>query len=140
MRAGQWIKHERLDDEVMVIDLNSGAYFSFVGAAADVWSLVTSGYDAGAASDLVAARYSADPASVRTDVSQFLTELGEQGLLSDAPAEAGAVPDVPPVELGPATAAYETPHLERYDDLADLLLLDPVHEVDPVGWPAGKPQ
>ena len=31
--------------------------------------------------------------------------------------------------------AFEPPRLERYTDMKDYFLLDPIHEVDTAGWP-----
>ena len=28
--------------------------------------------------------------------------------------------------------------MEKYDDMQELLLLDPIHEVDEAGWPVKK--
>jgi hypothetical protein len=36
-------------------------------------------------------------------------------------------------------AAFEPPLLEKFTDMEDLLLLDPVHEVDGRGWPHPAP-
>jgi hypothetical protein len=36
---------------------------------------------------------------------------------------------------------YSDPAFERYDDMADLILLDPVHEIDQEeGWPKRAPE
>src|SRR3954451_515405 len=109
----------------MVIDLNSGAYFSFVGAAADIWSLMASGAGLAGTVDRIAARYAIDVPTVQRDVGTFVAELTAHELLLD-----GSARDESPLDLGPVAVTYETPELERHDDLADLLLLDPVHEVD----------
>ena len=32
--------------------------------------------------------------------------------------------------------AYTAPQIERYDDIADIMMMDPIHEVDKtLGWP-----
>ena len=33
---------------------------------------------------------------------------------------------------------YSTPSLNRYDDMQDLLLVDPIHGTDEAGWPFTK--
>ena len=33
---------------------------------------------------------------------------------------------------------FEAPALQVYTDMEDLLLLDPIHEVDEMGWPSAK--
>ena len=35
-------------------------------------------------------------------------------------------------------AAFVPPALTIYEDMADLLLLDPIHDVDEAGWPMPK--
>jgi len=35
------ISHERLEDEVIIINLARGAYYSGSGPAADVWTLIS---------------------------------------------------------------------------------------------------
>jgi len=40
----------------------------------------------------------------------------------------------------PAGTVFAPPVLEVYTDMQDLLLLDPIHDVDEtVGWPSPKP-
>jgi hypothetical protein len=34
---------------------------------------------------------------------------------------------------------FNAPVLNKYTDMQDLLLLDPIHEVDATGWPSTKP-
>jgi len=31
--------------------------------------------------------------------------------------------------------SYKAPELDTYEDMQDLILLDPIHEVDESGWP-----
>jgi hypothetical protein len=128
------VKHDRLDDEVMVIDLNSGAYFAFVTASADAWSLLASGHDAEHAGTVLAERYSVAAEDAAADVALFAQRLVAEGLLEDSPTTLGTV-ELPPVT---ERLEYVAPDLERFEDLADLLLIDPVHEVEPTGWPAGR--
>ena len=80
----------------------------------------------------------ADPATIRTDVNELPEKLRDAGLIAPDPdgrqasAEQGSVP------APPAAGAYETPILERYTDMQEYLLIDPIHGVDERGWPAGK--
>jgi hypothetical protein len=49
-------------------------------------------------------------------------------------AEGGRVPG--PSKVAAATETMQPPVLEPFGDMQDLLLLDPVHEVDEdAGWP-----
>lgn len=120
----------------MIIHLETGAYFALAGVAADCWSVAAAG---GTGTDVVEAvvlRYRADPEAVRADVDRFLAELQNHGLLEpspqNAPPNGGAA--LPPTN-GDDPPQYASPVVEKYDDLEELLMFDPVHEVDEAGWP-----
>jgi hypothetical protein len=34
---------------------------------------------------------------------------------------------------------FVTPCLQKYTDMEELLLIDPIHEIDEVGWPSARP-
>ena len=36
----------------------------------------------------------------------------------------------------PDEAEFSTPLVEKYTDMAELILLDPVHDVSALGWPS----
>jgi hypothetical protein len=129
------LTHERLDDEVIAIDLESGAYFALDDAAADGWSILASGGSLDDAIDAIVTRFSVAPEEARADLERFAGELVEGGLLERVDA------DPVPVALGPradASRPYRAPAIERFNDLEDLLLLDPIHEVDDAGWPVSR--
>jgi hypothetical protein len=44
----------------------------------------------------------------------------------------------PATEAGPPepVVAYEPPVLERFEDMREMLLLDPIHEIDQAAWGA----
>ena len=43
IRVSPWVTHERLDDEVIAINLETGAYYALDGVAADCWVLSAAG-------------------------------------------------------------------------------------------------
>ena len=129
------VVHETIDGEAVIINLESGAYFSAEGASATAWQTIAGG---ASAADLVAAvgeRYEGGPAEIGTAVAQFIAQLSQEGLIRRAePAEgAPAASPSPPPEAKPAFTELS---LRTFTDLQELLLLDPIHDVDEVGWPA----
>lgn len=126
------IAHQRVENEVIVINLLTGAYFSLRDAAADAWDLLIGGTTTTTAGGVVAERYGVDAATVVTDLERLADRLLDEGLI--APSD--GAPDGA-VELGPLPGgtAYRAPLLEKFDDMEELLLLDPIHEVDEAGWP-----
>lgn len=125
---------ESIDGEVIIINLNSGAYYSSLGSGASVWQALVASHSIEEALDLIATQYQTDRSEIEADVLQFVSHLVDEGLLveTDEPVTPGDV------DLS-GRGAFETPVLSKYTDMQELLLLDPIHDVDPsVGWPVPR--
>jgi hypothetical protein len=120
---------EVIDGEVVAIDLESGRYYSLEGAAARAWEALRDGHDVDGIAAVVTDEAGLSADDVRPDVSAFVAELTAEGLL--APDGDGAAPP------GPGRVPLV---LHRYTDMEDLIVLDPIHEVDETGWPNRRPQ
>ena len=132
--------HETIDGEVIVINLASGNYYSVKGAGADVWDVIESspGADKNAIAAAIAARFGRASDEVEREIADFLGALQREELV--AATENGASASVsPPNGASNDSKTFEPPLLEKYTDMQDLVLLDPVHEVGATGWPAPKP-
>jgi len=125
---GANIVSEAFDGDIVVLDLDSGRYFSFTDAGCALWEAIVDGIAPMALlrdGDI----YTAE------DVQNFLQQLIEFGLLE-------AVAEPATLEISGATSAKllqakDKPEISVYDDLADLFLFDPIHEVEEqAGWPA----
>jgi len=126
-----WITHERLDDEVIAINLETGVYYAMVGSAADIWSAFQPSGTVDRAVEILAERYDTSTASIRDDVVSFVKRLEDAGLLVTADGDLGTK-DLP---ARASNGPWAVPELEEYHDMADLVLLDPIHQVDESGWP-----
>jgi hypothetical protein len=69
--------------------------------------------------------------ALQGEVEAFVGELVAAGLLE--PFGEGDAPASEPVIAGPGD--YQPPCLEKFEDMSDLIMLDPVHDVSDVGWP-----
>ena len=128
---------EVFDDEVVIVDFQGGNYYSLAGSGLDVWRLIERGKASEAIVQSIDAAYEGDTGAIREAVESLLDELEREELIvtvTDGEAEPAVDGDHP---LSPAT--FETPVFKRYTDMRDLLLLDPIHEVDQAGWPETKP-
>ena len=140
-RIGPEIVHETVDGEVIAIDLANGSYYSLAGSGSAIWALLAGGASEAGVCDALAARFGADEA-MAGDVAAFLGQLGENGLVVPAgddsdgavPADAGGADTQAAIDIE-GGGTYEAPRLERYTDMKDYFLLDPIHEVDTAGWP-----
>jgi hypothetical protein len=124
--------HERLDDEVIVIDLEHGMYYALVGTAADIWTSFTRGAPVEAVAATLASGYGASLDEVRADVKRFTSQLEAAGLLVTSPA---APRDAAPIAVHEPPAQWEKPVPEAYSDMANLVISDPARVVDEAGWP-----
>jgi hypothetical protein len=131
---GAHVIHEAIEGEVVIINLESGNYYSLRGSGARVWEGIVAGAPTEAiARDLVEAF---DGLDAPPDLAAFLGELEGEGLVGAASDDGGGGL---PGATG-ARQAFAPPVLERFTDMQDLILLDPVHEVDEAhGWPHAKP-
>jgi hypothetical protein len=126
---------ETVDGEALIMDMVTGTYYSCAGASAVAWNGLKDGAEADDVAATISSAYGIPEPEARRDVRGFLAGLVEEGVLvergDDPPALAHGAIDAGPGAGGP----YEGLSLEKHTDLADLLLLDPVHDVTEAGWP-----
>jgi hypothetical protein len=132
MRANEpLVVHDAFDGEVMAVRNDTGTYYSMPGSAAVAWQALASGLDVDATASTLALVYGADADAIVPDVKAFVDQLLQEQLLAEGePAEAAPAP-----AATPGSEVYEPPVLQAFTDMQDLLLFDPIHEVEPGGWP-----
>ena len=122
-------------DEVVVANFLSGVYYSLLGSAAQVWEGLMAGVPLDRVADAVARAGNADPEAFAAAAQKLVADLVAERLVVVAePYEASEWSPAPP-----DGGRYDLPVLERYTDMQDLLLLDPVHDVEDMGWPHAGP-
>jgi pyrroloquinoline quinone biosynthesis protein D len=70
-----------IDDEVVVMSLENGDFFSLTGTARDIWMLIDGTRDRAALLDQLAAQYECPEAEIAQDIDAFLAQLNQAGLL-----------------------------------------------------------
>lgn len=133
--------HEAYDDEVVIVNLDHGSYYSVDKVGADIWILLGHGSSQEDIVDTLARRYDTPQADVTQVVEDFIAELLEEKLIvaTDAPVDLFSNGEVSSNGLGSPPSDFEVPVLRTFTDMQDLLMLDPIHEVDDMGWPNAKP-
>lgn len=119
---------EVFEGEAVVVNLATGVYFALNADATRVWRAIAAAAPPGALAQDVAAETGADPAAVQAVIGAFLADLAGHALIT---LEGGA-----PSAAAPADVPF-APGLQAFSDMEDLLLLDPIHDidVDGTGWP-----
>ena len=132
------IIREQFDEEVVIVDLDTGSYYSLSGAGSEVWSAIESGASTAGIAQHLIATYDAEPAEIEVALGRLLEELQAEGLIT--PRDDAQTVVQAPVAAGknPAKSEWQAPILQKFTDMQALLLLDPIHEVDSAGWPQPK--
>jgi hypothetical protein len=122
---GPAVISDEVGGETLAINLDSGAYYVITPGSLVVWAALITGVPAAALLE-----GATDPR--RPALEAFLAKLLEAGLLRpiDSPSEPGEV----------ESWVGEDLEIQEFTDMADLLGLDPIHDVDEVlGWPSKRP-
>ena len=125
--------HETIDGETIIIDLATGTYFSLLGAAPTIWNALAAGATTAELVTAVEQAYATDDVDVSSDVESFLRMLEGEQLIAAMSDDGAAGFDSTP--RAAERLPYVQPKLEKYTDMQDIIMLDPVHEVDSRGWP-----
>jgi hypothetical protein len=135
------VVHETIDGETILVQLETGNYYSLRGTAGEIWRLLESGSSIDEAVAELGSRYEeAETSLIDQAVRALVDELVRERLLeTHLPSDGAAAPRWP-VALDPPAPAFAAPALEKYTDMQGFLLLDPIHESDSTGWPHPKPE
>lgn len=124
--------HETIDGETIIIDLASGTYYSLRGSGSEIWNALGSSEPLEAVVARLTETYDASPAEIVAAVEAFLGDLEAEGLVVSTN---GTVAVEVPGTDSPGGEPFAPPKLEKFTDMQDIILLDPVHQVDDRGWP-----
>ena len=129
------IVSEIIDDEVVILNLDRGHYFSLRHTGADIWHALERGASVDEIIAHITGVYAGDEQAIADAVRRLLEQCESEELIVRL--ENTAVMDLPdrlPAGAG-LKGAFLPPELTKFTDMEDLLLLDPIHEVDETGWP-----
>lgn len=132
---------EDFGDETILIHLDTGFYYSLDAIGMTLWGLLSQRLPT---EDVVARLgeiYVGSAEEIARTTEVFLGKLVDEGLLRacDEPRslnqlEAAAAPSVSTAQI-----PFQAPTLTRFEDMEEMLLLDPVHDVTEEGWPMAAP-
>jgi hypothetical protein len=112
-----------IDGEAIIINLETGLYFSLDRCGAAAWALLAGGHSIGEAATTLANACNTDVSAVQDGLLTLGKDLLERTLVSIS--ESGASSPVA-VDLSQfALGAWALPALNVYDDMGDVLALDP---------------
>ena len=128
--------HETIDGEAVIVNLQTGSYYSIDKVGASVWSHLEKGLSVAGIVDAIDGEYSGKRGDIDAGVRALFTQLEQEGLV--VPAQTSTATEAAAVAVaanGHERPRFERPVLHKYTDMEDLLLLDPIHDVGEKGWP-----
>ena len=125
---------ESFDEEWVIVNLETGTYFSLDGSAAALWPHAIAGLTLEEFVATAGQIYPTAGPALRQDIEGFHEQLREHSLVR--PIDAEPITDV---QVSVSATDYAGPRMGVHADLQDILLLDPVHDVDAAGWPVVAP-
>jgi Coenzyme PQQ synthesis protein D (PqqD) len=125
---------ETVGGETIIVNLASGHYFNLQDTAVDVWEALERGEASQSIVISLEQRYAAADGEIQAAVQELLDGFVAAELVV---ADGNGVVDVQ--LASPPTAGdrppFTAPSFTTFTDMQDIILLDPVHEVDARGWP-----
>lgn len=132
------IVHEIIDGEAIIINMEKGHYYSLRSTGAEIWASIVRGMSIGEIVHKLSEQYEGEGIEIKTAVDNLIIELLGEDMIIPVATEGGAK-NPSQEESQPINKTvpnkFEIPVLEKYTDMEELLLLDPIHEVDQMGWP-----
>lgn len=104
---------ETLDNETIIINIETGSYYSMNQDGTALWRAI--------------GESKAIPLQNPT-ISAFVGTLLSEGLIQET-GQHGALAE---------ESAFQAPSVDIYTDMQEMILTDPIHDVDATGWPQRK--
>src|SRR5215470_6719034 len=116
---GSNVAADIVEGEAILIRLEDGVYFSMNAVGSHIWQLIEAGLGVDAMVEWLSTSAAAAADVVAGDLRVFLDRLLELRLIQPCASSAAGAPPKP------EAMSYSTPVVEVYEDMAELLALDP---------------
>ena len=137
------IVHQTIEGEVVIINLNTGDYYSLVNVGVRIWNLLEKTATVDYIVNVLNNEFISNGVNIAEIVTQFINELEKESLVVsleiDSDEQSSTVENNSN-DNNSDKLPFEIPSLQKFSDMQELLLIDPIHEVDEMGWPQTKPK
>lgn len=131
------IVYDTLDGEVIIINFETGNYYSMNSMGKEIWNFLEANLSYNEIADAIAKNYAGRPEGFKEELSEFIENLKKEELIYEE-ASNKADKKITTEALTTEKLKYEKPGFFKYTDMKEMLLLDPIHDVDETGWPSAK--
>jgi hypothetical protein len=134
-----YIVHETIEGETIVMNLKNGYYYSFGGVGPAIWEMILNKADLAQIQKTLQQSFGSDIENLEVVVESFINDLKSNEIIieTEKPDKTLSDKEIESISgsLAFAEAERKAPVFQRYTDMQDVLLLDPIHDVDEKGWP-----
>lgn len=121
--------YEVLDSEVVIIKFDDGNYYHLSGSGAEIWEYLIKGFSTEQILEMLRQKH--PTVKMQEEVQELINQLISENILQEMhPSEKLEI-----TPLAPSNETFETPKLEKFTDMQELFLMDPIHDVAASGWP-----
>lgn len=99
---------DSIGDDTIVVNIVDGTYYSLTPQAGRVWALA-----------------SETPQAIAEELHPVAAVLAHENIIEVTDGDLGHTPLLDPADV-----------FAKYTDMADILMADPIHDVDDDGWPS----
>jgi hypothetical protein len=132
------VVYETIEDETIVINMRTGTYYSLKDSASELWSQIEPGIDRPRLAAYALGRWDGGTDEIEAGVAELVDELLSEGLVVELAGQNGGAPAAVPAAS--VRTPFAAPVLERFTDMQEFMLVDPLHDVDAdAGWPHVQP-
>lgn len=132
------IIYENFGDEVVIINLKTGIYYSLINTAMMIWDLIEKQTNMDELFLGFAETKTEDRIKIKKEIKRFITELEREKLIVPF-VKTDNNKNIHTKVIKPEDfldkLLVNPPVLKKYSDQQELLLLDPIHDVSDLGWP-----
>lgn len=112
-----------MDGEAIIINLSNGIYYSLDGVGGTVWQMIELGYTIEEVVQVIIAHHTANPETVKLDIEKLVEEMVQENLIKVSNDQ--NTQDKTQILEIQKNGSYESPTLNIYRDMGNLLALDP---------------
>ncbi len=125
------VSWERVANEVIAIQLETGRYYNLLDISADLWCQMNPGVSLETLTQEFSKLFP-NVDDVKLQIESFLDSCCKARLIL----QIDNLDKVENWEKFPIESkVWNSPEAVEYSDLQDLILVDPIHDVDQSGWP-----
>ena len=133
------IVQENIDGEVVIVNLEKGHYYSLLATSSYIWENIVKGLSIEEIIQEIVQKYEGKEQEIIESVEQFIEQLQQEEIivknLDSSLSQLSNLDSMATRSIKNKKIQFQLPKLEKYTDMEDLLVLDPIHDVDEMGWP-----